>query len=158
MPTFPRANYYVQEGELEHAHEQHERDRVSYMTDNYDPLVNSGQMQLLQGDAEIAPGISVKVYPGHTRDLQAVIIRSGDQVLPIPATWYPMPSISTRPGFWATTFILWRASPTSIASTTSRFRRNGWSSSPTTTNYPGPTWRSEKRGGRWRAAIKQKMG
>jgi len=34
------------------------------MTDNYDPLVNSGQMQLLKGDAEIAPGISVKVYPG----------------------------------------------------------------------------------------------
>ena len=49
VATFPRATYYVQEGELQHAHEQHERDRVSYMTDNYDPLVNSGQMQLLQG-------------------------------------------------------------------------------------------------------------
>ena len=80
VPTFPRARYYVQEGELRHAREQHERDRVSYMTDNYDPLVNSGQMQLLNGDAEIAPGISVKVYPGHTRDLQAVIIRSGAEV------------------------------------------------------------------------------
>jgi glyoxylase-like metal-dependent hydrolase (beta-lactamase superfamily II) len=79
-PTFPRARYYVQEGELQHAHEQHERDRVSYMTDNYDPLVASGQMQLLRGDAEIAPGVSVKVYPGHTRDLQAVILRSGGQV------------------------------------------------------------------------------
>ncbi len=77
VPTFPRARYYVQEGELQHAHEQHERDRVSYMTDNYDPLVNSGQMQLLRGDAEIVPGISVKVFPGHTRDLQAVILRSG---------------------------------------------------------------------------------
>ena len=77
QPTFPRAKYYVQEGELQHAHEQHERDRVSYMTDNYDPLVNSGQMQLLRGDAEIASGISVEVYSGHTRDLQAVILRSG---------------------------------------------------------------------------------
>ena len=37
VPTFPRATYYAQEGELQHAHEQHERDRVSYMTDNYDP-------------------------------------------------------------------------------------------------------------------------
>ena len=49
VPTFPRAKYYVQEGEWRHAREQHERDRVSYMTDNYDPLVASGQMQLLQG-------------------------------------------------------------------------------------------------------------
>jgi len=85
QPTFPRARYYVQEGELQHAHEQHERDRVSYMTDNYDPLVNSGQMQLLRGDAEIAPGISVKIYPGHTRDLQAVILRSGGQVACYPS-------------------------------------------------------------------------
>ena len=50
VPTFPRATYYVQEGELQHAHEQHERDRVSYMTDNYDPLVASGQMKLLKDD------------------------------------------------------------------------------------------------------------
>jgi glyoxylase-like metal-dependent hydrolase (beta-lactamase superfamily II) len=89
VPTFPRARYYVQEGELLHAHEQHERDRVSYMTDNYDPLVNSGQMQLLRGDMEIAPGISVKVYPGHTRDLQAVILRSGGQVASYPSDLVP---------------------------------------------------------------------
>jgi glyoxylase-like metal-dependent hydrolase (beta-lactamase superfamily II) len=85
LSTFPRATYYVQEGELQHAHEQHERDRVSYMTDNYDPLVQSGQMKLLRGDAEIAPGISVKVYPGHTRDLQAVMLRSGGKVAAYPS-------------------------------------------------------------------------
>ena len=117
MPTFPRAKYYVQQGELRHAHEQHERDRVSYMTDNYDPLVNSGQMQLLKGDAEIAPGISVKVYPGHTRDLQAVIIRSGAEVAAYPSdlvsdakhldpTWvlgydlYPLESIANKHRFY----------------------------------------------------------
>ena len=89
VPTFPRATYYVQEGELQHAHEQHERDRVSYMTDNYDPLVASGQMKLLQGDGEIVPGVSVKVYPGHTRDLQAVILRSHDQVACYPSDLVP---------------------------------------------------------------------
>jgi len=77
VATFPRAKYYVQKGELAQAHEQHERDRVSYMTDNYDPLVASGQMTLLEGDAEIAPGISVRVVPGHTRDMQIVVVRSG---------------------------------------------------------------------------------
>jgi glyoxylase-like metal-dependent hydrolase (beta-lactamase superfamily II) len=89
VPTFPRATYYVQEGELQHAHEQHERDRVSYMTDNYDPLVASGQMKLLRGEQEIVPGVSVKVYPGHTRDLQAVVVRSGGRVACYPSDLVP---------------------------------------------------------------------
>lgn len=75
VAAFPRAKYYVQEGEWKHAHEN-QRDAVSYMTDNYDPLVESGQMELLRGDQEIIPGISVRVFPGHTRDMQAVIIQS----------------------------------------------------------------------------------
>ncbi len=125
VATFPRATYYVQEGEVQHAHEQHERDRVSYMTDNYDPLINSGQMKLLNGDSEVVPGISVKVYPGHTRDLQAVIIRSGGKSPPIPAICFRTPSIWIRLGSWATTCILWKASPTNIALTTSRSPSNG---------------------------------
>ncbi len=81
-PTFPKAKYYVQEGEWKHAHE-HQRDGVSYMTENYDPLVESGQMTLLRGDEEIVPGISVRVYPGHTRDMQAILAakRRNDSVL-----------------------------------------------------------------------------
>jgi glyoxylase-like metal-dependent hydrolase (beta-lactamase superfamily II) len=76
VPTFPNAKYYAQEGEWKHAHEG-QRDLVSYLHENYDPLVESGQMQLLKGNQEIAPGISVEVVPGHTRDMQAIIIRSG---------------------------------------------------------------------------------
>jgi glyoxylase-like metal-dependent hydrolase (beta-lactamase superfamily II) len=77
IPTFPNARYYAQEGEWRHAREQHERDAISYMTANYDPLVESGQMQLVTGDHEILPGISLKVFPGHTMNMQAIILRSG---------------------------------------------------------------------------------
>ena len=118
VPTFPRAKYCVQEGELRHAHEQTERDRVSYLTDNYDPLVESGQMTLLRGDCEIVPGISVKVFPGHTRDMQAVIIESNGQracyisdLIPTSAhldiTWvvgfdlFPLETIASRKRFYA---------------------------------------------------------
>lgn len=76
--TFPRATYYAQEGEWKHAHEN-QRDSVSYFTENYDPLVESGQMKLLRGNQEITPGIRVEVFPGHTRDLQAIIIQSGGE-------------------------------------------------------------------------------
>jgi glyoxylase-like metal-dependent hydrolase (beta-lactamase superfamily II) len=76
VPTFPRAQYYFQAGELAQAHRQHERDRVSYLTDNYDPLVSSGHATLLDGDAEIAPGVRVRRTPGHTPNHQAVILES----------------------------------------------------------------------------------
>jgi glyoxylase-like metal-dependent hydrolase (beta-lactamase superfamily II) len=75
-PTFPKAKYYAQDGEWKHAHDG-QRDTVSYLHENYDPLVESGQMTLLKGSQEIVPGISVEVFPGHTRDMQAIIIRSG---------------------------------------------------------------------------------
>lgn len=76
VATFPKAQYYVQEGEWRHGSQQHERDRVSYLSENYDPLIQAGQMHLLHGDQELLPGISVKVYPGHTRHMQAVMVKS----------------------------------------------------------------------------------
>ncbi len=115
--TFPKAKYYTQEGEWKHAHEN-QRDGVSYFTENYDPLVESGQMQLLRSNAEIAPGISVEVYPGHTRDLQAIMIQSGGKtacyisdLIPTSAhldlNWvmaydlYPVESIESRKRFYS---------------------------------------------------------
>jgi glyoxylase-like metal-dependent hydrolase (beta-lactamase superfamily II) len=77
VPTFPKAKYYAPEGEWQHGRLQLERDAISYMSENYDPLIRTGQMELLQGDHEIAPGISVKVFPGHTEHMQAVVIKSG---------------------------------------------------------------------------------
>jgi len=77
VATFPNAKYYVQEKEWEHGRLQLERDAISYMSPNYDPLLETGQMVLLNGDLELSPGISVKVFPGHTANMQAVIIESG---------------------------------------------------------------------------------
>lgn len=81
VPTFPNARYFAHRGEVEHGHLQLDRDAVSYVSDNYDPLVESGQMTLLDGDAgsitEIVSGISVEVYPGHTAQMLAVNIDSG---------------------------------------------------------------------------------
>jgi glyoxylase-like metal-dependent hydrolase (beta-lactamase superfamily II) len=116
-PTFPKATYYVQEGEWKHAHEG-QRDSVSYLPDNYDPMVESGQMQLRRGNQEIVPGISVEVFPGHTRDMQAILIQSGGQtacyisdLIPSSAhldlNWvmafdlYPLASIESRKRYYS---------------------------------------------------------
>jgi glyoxylase-like metal-dependent hydrolase (beta-lactamase superfamily II) len=77
VPTFPKATYYAPEGEWLHGHKPLERDAISYIGENYDPLVESGQMKLLRGDQEIVPGVSVRVFPGHTETMHAIILQSG---------------------------------------------------------------------------------
>ena len=74
VPTFPRAKYYAPEGEWQYARKPSERDSISFIAENYDPLVESGQMTLLKGGEEIVPGISVETFPGHTAHMQAVIV------------------------------------------------------------------------------------
>ena len=80
-PTFPNAQYFAHAGEIAHGRARHERDAVSYVADNYEPLLATGQMQPLsvkEGEEhEIAPGIAVELFPGHTRQLMAVHIRDG---------------------------------------------------------------------------------
>jgi glyoxylase-like metal-dependent hydrolase (beta-lactamase superfamily II) len=76
VPTFPRAKYYAPEGEWQYARKPSERDAISYISENYDPLVESGQMTLLKGGEEIVPGISVKAFPGHTAHMQAILVQA----------------------------------------------------------------------------------
>ncbi|MGB7585407.1 MAG: MBL fold metallo-hydrolase [Terriglobales bacterium] len=93
VPTFPRAKYYAPEGEWQYAQKPSERDAISYISANYDPLVSSGQMRLLKGDQEIVPGVSVAVFPGHTRHMQTVLLHSEGKTACyisdlIPTTWH----------------------------------------------------------------------
>ncbi|ADW70425.1 MBL fold metallo-hydrolase [Granulicella tundricola] len=83
-PTFPNARYFAHAGEVAHGHLQLDRDRVSYLSPNYDPLIESGQMTLLTSDQihlnpTIAPGISVELFPGHTANMLAVHMESAGQ-------------------------------------------------------------------------------
>jgi glyoxylase-like metal-dependent hydrolase (beta-lactamase superfamily II) len=79
VPTFPRAKYYAPEGEWQYARRPSDRDAISYIPDNYDPLVASGQMTLLKGGEEIVPGISVEIFPGHTAHMMGALVRSQQQ-------------------------------------------------------------------------------
>ena len=118
VATFPKAQYYAQEGEWQHGRRQHERDAISYISANYDPLIQNGQMHLLHGDQEIAPGIFVKLFPGHTQNMQAIEIKSRGQtacyisdLIPTSAhldlTWvmafdlFPLQTIESRKRYYA---------------------------------------------------------
>lgn len=79
VPTFANARYYVQRSEYEHACKPHERDRASYLPENWQPLIESNQLYLLDGDVEIVPGVSLFRVPGHNLDTQLVRIDSKGQ-------------------------------------------------------------------------------
>ncbi|MGH9863676.1 MAG: MBL fold metallo-hydrolase, partial [Candidatus Acidiferrales bacterium] len=44
--------------------------------ENFEPMAASGQWSLVEGDAEIAPGVELVRLPGHTRDMQGVRLSS----------------------------------------------------------------------------------
>jgi glyoxylase-like metal-dependent hydrolase (beta-lactamase superfamily II) len=83
-PTFPNARYFAHQGEVDHGRLQLERDRVSYLAYNYEPLLASGQMTLLSTPLghteEIIPGISVERYPGHTATMLGIHIHPPTQL------------------------------------------------------------------------------
>jgi glyoxylase-like metal-dependent hydrolase (beta-lactamase superfamily II) len=73
-PTFPNATYVVQRGELEFARHTNERTRASYLPHNFEPIAAAGRWQLVEGDREILPGISVRLTPGHVPFHQVVLL------------------------------------------------------------------------------------
>ncbi|HEY5056399.1 MAG TPA: MBL fold metallo-hydrolase [Acidobacteriaceae bacterium] len=90
-PTFPNARYFAHTGEVQHGHLQLDRDKVSYISANYDPLVESGQMTLidaafLDAGGGICDGIRVELFPGHTAQMMAVHIEPARPVESRPAS------------------------------------------------------------------------
>jgi glyoxylase-like metal-dependent hydrolase (beta-lactamase superfamily II) len=76
VPAFPRARYVTQRGEFEHACSPHERDRASYSPADYEPVMEAGQFDLIDGDVEIVKGVTAVKVAGHNRDLQCVKVES----------------------------------------------------------------------------------
>lgn len=79
VPAFPNAEYWVNKTEWEDAVKPNPRSKASYLPENLLPVQESGQLRLTEGDAEIIPGISVRVTGGHTRGHQIVQIQSEGQ-------------------------------------------------------------------------------
>jgi glyoxylase-like metal-dependent hydrolase (beta-lactamase superfamily II) len=77
VPHFPRARYLIRRGEWDDAMHPHERNRASYLAENFAPLAQAGVVDYIEDDGQVLPGISVWRTGGHTRHHQAVRIMSG---------------------------------------------------------------------------------
>jgi glyoxylase-like metal-dependent hydrolase (beta-lactamase superfamily II) len=74
VPTFPKARYFMQRAEWEHALHPSERDRASYLEEWFTSA--EPQTVFVEGAREIVPGVRVELAPGHVRDMQCVWIES----------------------------------------------------------------------------------
>ena len=80
-PTFPNARYHVQKDHWEWAQDPTDRDRASFMPEDYMPLKEHGLLNMIDGEGEIFPGISLLVCNGHTTAQQLPKISDGSSTL-----------------------------------------------------------------------------
>ena len=103
--AFPRARYFAARGEWEHAHERLARDKVSYIDANYDPLVDTGQMTLVDGDCEVVPGVWMRRAPGHNRDMMVITAESAGRTFCFLSDM--VPTVAHCQPTWVTAFDLY---------------------------------------------------
>jgi glyoxylase-like metal-dependent hydrolase (beta-lactamase superfamily II) len=80
-PAFPNARYFVSRSELAHAEAPHERDRASYLPENWQPLRESGQLELKDESYEVVPGLAMQTIAGHSRTMQIARLDRGGKTL-----------------------------------------------------------------------------
>lgn len=89
VPRFPNAKYIAHRAEWEDATHPHERNRASYLQENFVPLKDAGVLTLVDDGAEIIPGVRYRRSGGHTAHHQVVMIESGGKTAVFTADMYP---------------------------------------------------------------------
>jgi methylmalonyl-CoA epimerase len=88
-PRFPKAEYVIRAAEWEDATHPHERNRASYLQEDFVPLNASGVAVFFDGDQEIRPGVRVERSGGHTGQHQVVFIESAGRTAVFVADMIP---------------------------------------------------------------------
>jgi len=79
VPTFPKARYYVQRSCWEDSCKPNERCFANHRPENFMPIEERGQLEVLDGDGEVLPGLNVMVTDGHSRGHQMVMFNHGGE-------------------------------------------------------------------------------
>jgi len=81
VPAFRNARYYVQKDHWKLATNPSDKDRGSFMPDDYLPLMEHGVLELVDGEGELFPGIDLILCHGHTNAQQLPKISDGKNTL-----------------------------------------------------------------------------
>jgi len=81
IPSFPNARYFVQKKNFEWGMNPSDRDKGSYIKENFKPLAEAGVMNFIDGEQEFDENISFKVINGHTIAQQMIKISDSSNTL-----------------------------------------------------------------------------
>jgi glyoxylase-like metal-dependent hydrolase (beta-lactamase superfamily II) len=76
--VLPEAVHHIQRKQWEAALDPNDKDRASFFEENYLPIEKEGKLDLVDGDAEILPGVRVVETEGHTPGHQVVLLETGE--------------------------------------------------------------------------------
>lgn len=81
VPQFPNARYFISESEFKHAENPTERDRASYIKENWQPLFETKQVELKPDDYEVVENLRMKQRRGHNASMQTFELQTSDQTI-----------------------------------------------------------------------------
>lgn len=81
VPTFPNARYICQRLDLAEASFPNERTRATFRAENWQPLLERNQLEVVDGPQRLARGVRTEIAPGHTAALQTVWVENGGEHL-----------------------------------------------------------------------------
>jgi glyoxylase-like metal-dependent hydrolase (beta-lactamase superfamily II) len=97
VPTFPNAKYYVQKENYEWAVNPSERDKGSYLKDNFVPLIEEGVLTLINDKEKFDDGIEFVIINGHTFAQQLIKISDSSSIILYCADLFPTTSHISLP-------------------------------------------------------------
>lgn len=86
--TYPKARIYLQKANFENAKSPSLRERASYLPENV-TVLESAALQLVEGSAEVIPGIWVHRVDGHTEGQQWIELVDGARSIMYPTDLIP---------------------------------------------------------------------
>jgi glyoxylase-like metal-dependent hydrolase (beta-lactamase superfamily II) len=81
VPAFVNARYLVSRAEFENAKNPTDRDRASYLPENWQPVQENGQLELKESDYEVVPGLRMETHSGHNRSMQCWRLVQGKETI-----------------------------------------------------------------------------
>lgn len=89
VPSFANAQYHVQRKHWDWAQKPNARERNSFLKENLQPLAESGQLNLVDGDGVLFEGVSLHTVNGHTQGMHMVKVSDAQQTLVFTADLLP---------------------------------------------------------------------
>lgn len=88
-PVFKNALYWVSKQQWDWAMKPNRRERASYLKENILPIKENGKLRLVEEDTELYPGVSVRLFNGHTDGMVIPFVNYNDSTVAYMADLLP---------------------------------------------------------------------